>query len=219
MSSAPWPGDLGERRARLLGASAGLGWESAAAVLDASILDVTADLAVVVDEPEQARRAATAADRLDDFDVLMFLMGLPQFEPVPLHSLNPDERATLQHAPAGSVDVSAESVTRLACPPTQSVLAVVYDHNWRRGLRAASVFAPVATRMLVLPTLPPDAALDLAEAAEYGIGVGTSAGDSIDVHVPPARWRQQYFTPGGWLFREQVFELAAAQNADFTTRG
>lgn len=220
MKSLAWPCDLGERRDWLLcTAAAELGWESAVAVLDASILDVKADLAVVVDAPEQERRTAAGAGRLDDFGVVKFLMGLPRFEPVSLHSLNPGERAALEHVPASFVEVSGESVTRLAGPPTRSVLAVVYDRQWRRGLRSASVFAPVATRMLVLPSLPPDAALDLAEAAEYGIGVGTVSDDGIDVHVPPAQWRQQYFTAGGWLFREQVFELAAAQDAGFTARG
>lgn len=115
----------------------------------------------------------------------------------------------LRRAPRGSVEIRRDGVVRLACPPTQSVLAVVYDTDWLRGLRSASLFAPVATRMLIMPALPSDAGIVLAEAAEFGIGVATPCETGVTIHLEPEVWRQRYFTPGGWLFREQVFQMSA----------
>jgi hypothetical protein len=202
-------GDLDQRRSVLEEVADRLGWPAVLTVLNASILDATADLAIDFDADERSRRARTSAGRLDDFDMLMFLMGLPQHEPVSLATLGADEQIMLSRAPAGSVEIRDDSVVRLACPPTRSVLAVVYDDDWLRGLRAASVFAPVATRMLITPVLPPDAPILLAEASEYGIGVGTPSPTGVEIHLEPEVWRQRYFTPGGWLFREQVLHMAA----------
>jgi hypothetical protein len=203
--------DQVKRRSILTGIADYLGRSSVATIMDASILDVRADLAIEIDEHECARRIDANAGRFDDFDTVMFLMGLPHHEAVPIASLSAEERRMLDRAPGGSVDVRGDSVIRLACPPTRSVLAVVYDDDWLRGLRAASVFAPVATRMLIMPTLPADAGILLAEAAEYGIGVGTPSDTGVAIHLAPQVWRQRYFTPGGWLFREQVYQLAASQ--------
>jgi hypothetical protein len=185
-----------------------LGRSTPRIVLDAKILGERVDLAIELDEHEHARRQHAATGRLDDFDVLMFLMGLPHNEPVPVRALSVDERSMLNRVPAGAVEFRGDLVLRLARPPVRSVLALVYDAHWQRGLRTASVFAPVATRILIVPVLPPEAAVMLAEASEYGIGVGTPSEAGVTLHVQPECWRQRYFTPGGWLFCEQVFQLA-----------
>jgi len=184
-----------------------LGRTSPRIIVGAPLLGVHADLAIELDEHECARRQRAAAGRIDDHDVLMFLMGLPHNEQVPVGALNVDELSMLSRAPHGTVEIDGDFVIRTARPPVRSVLAVVHDDRWERGLRAASVFAPVATRMLIVSALPPNAALLLAEAAEYGIGVGTPNGAAVCVHVEAEIWRQRYFTPGGWLFREQVYQL------------
>ena len=206
--------DTAPIRAKTLTAMANaLGRESPRIVLAASLLGECADLAIEFDEHEYARRMLMKAGRLDDFDVLTFLMGLPHNEPVPTTALSPDEHLMLHRLPKGSVEFRADAVVRMARPPVRSVLALVYDDQWLRGLNAASVFAPVATRMLIVPALPPDAGLLFAEAAEYGIGVGTPSETGVCIHIQPEVWRQRYFTPGGWIFREQVFQLATLRDA------
>lgn len=201
--------DQGKRRTILAEIAGQLSRPSVDLVLEASILDACPDLAVQLDEHECVRRVRAHAERLDDFDTLLFLMGLPHYEPVPIAALSTEEQEMLHRAPRGSLEVHEDFVVRLAQPPTRSVLALVYDDNWLRGLRSASVFAPVATRMLIMPALPSDAAILLAEAAEYGIGVATPSEAGVTIHVNPEVWRQRYFTPGGWLFREQVFQMTA----------
>lgn len=186
-----------------------LGPSTSRITVGSSLLGVSADLVIELDADECSRRAIAHAGRLDDLDTLMFLMGLPHHEPVPIATLSADEHLMLGRAPSGSVEVRGKCVVRLACPPTRSVLALVYADDWLHGLRSTSVFAPVATRMLILPTLPPDAATLLATAAEYGIGVGTLCTTGGTIHLQPEIWRQRFFTPGGWLFREEVFQLAA----------
>lgn len=186
-----------------------VGPSSSRATVGSSLLGVSADLAIEFDVDECSRRARAHAGRLDDFDVLTFLMGLPRQEPVPIDSLGSVEHQMLHRAPAGSIEIRGDYVVRLAGSPTQSILALVYDEDWRQGLRSASVFAPVATRMLIMSALPSDAAMLFETAAEYGIGVGTSCTTEATVHLQPQVWRQRYFTAGGWLFREQVLQLAA----------
>jgi len=178
-------------------------------IVGSSLLGVSADLAIELDADECARRARVHAGRLDDFGVLTFLMGLPRHEPVPIDTLSPAEHQMLQRAPGGSVEIRGDCAVRLAGLPTQSVLALVYDVDWMRGLRSVSVFAPVATRMLIMSALPSEAAILLATAAEYGIGVATLCRTGATLHLQPEMWRQRYSTPGGWLFREQAFQLAA----------
>ena len=210
MNSGPTYFDQAQRRMILTGVADQLGRPSVDIVIAASIFDVCADLAIEFDEDEHTRRLHASADRLDDFDTLMFLMGLPHHEPVPITTLSAEEQEILGRAPRGSVEIRGDFVIRRACSPTRSVLALVYDEDWLRGLRSASVFAPVATRMLILPAMPSDAGILLAEAATYGIGVGTPSETGVSIQLEPEVWRQRYFTPGGWLFREQVFELTAS---------
>ncbi|WP_100514289.1 hypothetical protein [Mycobacteroides abscessus] len=197
----------------LLHITSTLGWDEPATALNAKVLDTTADLAVILDHHEHARRQTQRAGALTDFDLAMFLMSLPLREPVPLCALSTAERAQLSAAPCGALVITDESVTRLASPPTRAVLAVVYDDHARSGLRRASQFAPVAARVLVLPEPPSAESLVLAEAAEYGIGVcSTGSGGGIDMHVSPVPWRQHYFTAGGWLFKEQCYRLVTTRS-------
>lgn len=192
----------------LLHITSTMGWDEPATAVNAEVLDTTADLAVILDHDEHARRQAQRAGALTDFHLVMFLMTLPLREPVPLGALSAAERVQLSSAPRGALVITDEFVTRLACPPTRAVLAVVYDDDARGGLRRVSQFAPVATRVLVLPEPPSVESLVLAEAAEYGIGVCSAGLDGgIDMHVPPTPWRQRYFTAGGWLFKEQCYQL------------
>ncbi|MEV7549171.1 hypothetical protein AB0N89_06055 [Amycolatopsis sp. NPDC089917] len=191
-------------------------------VTDMRLLGTEVDVLVVIDEQEHVRRSAVHAECLDEFEVVRVLANLPRWEPVSLHSLSTREQRAVRRAPRGCLDLDAGTVTRLSGPPLSAVLAVVHDDDWDRGLNTASQFAPVATRVLLLDHEPTDLALAAAEAAEYGIGLAVTAGTTVRMVVPPERWRESYFTPGGWLFREQAYQAFASQTtragADVTTR-
>jgi hypothetical protein len=67
--------------------------------------------------------------------------------------------------------------------------------------------------VLVLDHKPADWQAAAVEAAEYGIGLAIGTGASIRMMVQPELWREQYFTPGGWLFREQAYGAYIKQSA------
>ncbi|MFD8495889.1 hypothetical protein [Amycolatopsis sp. NPDC059657] len=186
------------------------------------LLGAEVDVLVIIDEQEHVRRSAVQAECLDEFEVVSVLANLPRWEPVSLQSLSTREQRAVRRAPRGCLGLDVGTVTRLAGPPVSAVLVVVRDNDWDRGLNTASQFAPVATRVLLVDHEPADLALAAAEAAEYGIGLAVKAGTTVRILVPPERWRESYFTPGGWLFREQAYQAFAGQTAragaDVTTR-
>lgn len=188
------------------------------------LLDTDVDLLVVTDEAEHARRLATQAELIDDWNLLVILTSLPRWEPVPLESLTAEECQAARQAPRGAVELTGGRVTRMAGPPLTRVLAIVTDTDWDRGLDAASRFAPVATRVLVLDHEPADWRSAVAEAAEYGIGLAIGTAAPVRMVVQPKLWREQYFTPGGWLFREQAYgayvkRLALGERMAVTAQG
>ncbi|WP_125591917.1 hypothetical protein [Amycolatopsis balhimycina] len=193
-----------------------------APVTGVRLLDAEVDVLVVADEQERRRRVAARAGSLGDLEVVSVLANLPRWEPMPLRTLSARERRVVSRAPHGCLNIEAGAVTRLVGPPLSAVLAVVHDDDWDRGLNTASRFAPVATRVLVLDREPAELPLVVDEAAEYGIGLAVTAGTSVKMLVQPECWRENYFTPGGWLFREQAYQAFAAQmntaGADVTIR-
>jgi hypothetical protein len=222
-STAAFHGEAAHRSAMLAAVGRAVGHEGVP-VMGARLLDVEVDLLVVADEAEHTRRMAAEAEFLDDWDALRVLMSLPRWEPVPLRSLTPDERHAVRSAPHGAVEVTGESVTRLAGPPVTRVLAVVTDTDWDRGLNVASRFAPVATRVLVLSNPPAELSVVAAEAAEFGIGLAVSTAGAPRLAVLPERWRENYVSAGGWLFREQAYrayldQATRSESRPVTARG
>jgi hypothetical protein len=188
------------------------------------LLGTVVDLVVTPDEQEHQRRTAADSAYLDDLSLLSALANLPRWEPVPLRALSTNERRIVRNAPRGCVELTEETVTRLARPPLSAILVVVHDHDWDRGLNAASQFAPVATRMLVLDCAPEEISIATTDAAEYGIGLALGTDASIRMVVPPEPWKENYFTPGGWLFREQAYraltgEIAGSSPSPITPQG
>jgi hypothetical protein len=205
--------DRGAARREMLadiGRAAGHG---GAPVVSAHLLGAVVDLVVIADEQEHARRTATDSAYLDDLDTLNVLANLPRWEPVPLQVLSARERRMVRRAPRGCLEITGETVTRLAGPPLSAILAVVHDSDWDRGLNTASQFAPVATRVLIMDDAPDELAIAAGEAAEYGIGLAIGTQVPVRVVVPPELWRENYFTPGGWLFREQAYRVFSGQFA------
>ncbi|HZN20870.1 MAG TPA: hypothetical protein VFB84_22205 [Micromonosporaceae bacterium] len=116
-------------------------------------------------------RQAHAIGPVGGLDLIDTLMGLPLGLPVPVRTLSRADQRRLRRLPDGAVTWSGTAVTRRLAPPVAPLLAMVHATDWSKGLRAASRFAMYCRRLLVIPTLPHEEEVALAQASFYGIGV------------------------------------------------
>lgn len=159
-----------------------------------------------LDHVEHDRRTAAQAGWLDSFRPLEALMNLPVGETVPRSLLSREMRPEIRRLPQGSVAVDRASVTRLAVRPLRVDLIVVPAATFRRGLNAASQFAPFSRRAMLLPKVPCGLDEKLFEADFYGVGVMVPDGnDGVRMLLEPAPWRAIRHTTAGWCFAEEVY--------------
>ncbi len=197
-------------------------------LLGVELFDVFADLVVVINEDEHRRRTAANLVAIRDAEQVELLATLPQHEVVDVSALTSIERRVLREVPSGAIQRHGSGVVRLAKPPVDSVLAVVHHRNWDSGMDLASRFAPVGSRVLVLPALPDEPDRLLCEATYYGIGVIIARQETFSVVVAPERWRARYWSAGGWMVREKIYAewlkqhrrpVAEGQTGPVTGRG
>jgi len=162
-----------------------------------------------LDHVEHERRVAAAAGCLDDFRPLEALMNLPVGERVPRSSLSSEMRPEIRRLPKGCADVDSTSVTRLAVRPLRVDLIVARAPSFKRGLHAASQFAPFSRRAMLLEKPPRKLEEKLFEADFYGVGVLVADGDGVRMLVQPGEWRAMRHTTAAWRFAEQVYRLIA----------
>lgn len=204
-----------ERLGRYVGT---LGWTEFELAYSAHVpmTDTAADLAMVVDAEEHQRRMLAEAGAIgDDREAFITLCTLPQNEPIRLADLDHHDRGILKRLPRGFVDIQDGTVKRLARPAVHSVLAVVYDDQWERGLNRASSFAPFGTRVLALTTTEGnDLELAATEASLYGIGlVVVHTDEQDDQRVAPQLWVEtRPGGPVGWRFQDQAYTAWRQQN-------
>ena len=159
-----------------------------------------------LDRAEHDRRTAAQAGRLDDFRPLETLMNLPVGHPVPRSSLSPALRPEIRRLPKGAAAVDRLTVTRLAVRPLRVNLVVAHATSFRRGLDAASQFAPFSRRAMLLERVPRNMDEKLFEADFYGVGVLVSdKNDGVRMLLEPAQWRAIRHTTAGWRFAEEVY--------------
>lgn len=203
--------EIGERAQRLGRYASMLGWTDYEVAYSAHMpmTDTVADLAMLIDAEEHLRRIAANAKTIgDDREAFLTLCTLPHNEPVQLADLDRHDHGIVNRLPRGFVEVQGGAVTRLARPAVLSVLAIVYDAQWERGLNRASHFAPFGTRVLALTTTEGND-LDMAtmEAALYGIGlvvVHTNKPD--EQRVAPQPWAEtRPCSAVGWRFQDQAY--------------
>lgn len=137
-------------------------------------------------------------------DLLDTLLCLPLDRPVPIATVAQTAQRRLWRLPAGMVTWSSTSVTRRFAPPVTPLLAMVQGQDWAKGLRAASRFAMYCERLMVVPELPADEQVALAEASFYGIGVALRQSESLTVVLEPEKFTDWQPTAAWWWFTEEV---------------
>ncbi|MFI0779331.1 hypothetical protein [Streptomyces sp. NPDC021212] len=189
-------------------------WTASAALLEADTQARAASLQGVealffyrTDAAERLRRQDAAAARLDQMEVLETLLALPVGIPVPLASLDADQRRAVRALPSGAADRDRETVTRRAVRPVRVDLAVVSAAGWRQGLRDAGRFAPFCRRAMVFTRRPARLEELLAEADFYGIGVFLAAEHGVEMLLHPGEYRPLRHTAAAWCFTEELYQL------------
>ena len=156
------------------------------------------------DHHQQQLRRTHSIGPVPALDLLDTLLCLPLEQPVAVASVAPAAQRRLRRLPAGMVTWSSASVTRRFAPPVTPLLAMVQGQEWAKGLRAASKFAMYCERLMVVPELPVDEQVALAEASFYGIGVALRRGESLTVVLEPEKFTDWQPTAAWWRFTEEV---------------
>ncbi|GAA3348898.1 hypothetical protein GCM10020358_69100 [Amorphoplanes nipponensis] len=156
------------------------------------------------DHHQQQLRRTHPIGPVPALDLLDTLLGLPLEQPVPVAALAPAAQRRLRRLPEGMVTWSSTSVTRRFAPPVMPLLAMVQGPDWAKSLRAASRFAMYCERLMVVPELPADEQVALAEASFYGVGVALRQGESLTVVLEPEKFTDWQPTAAWWWFTEEV---------------
>ncbi|MFB4427077.1 hypothetical protein C5F59_039165 [Streptomyces sp. QL37] len=158
------------------------------------------------DATEHARRQRAGMKALTGMARLETLLILPVDMPVPLGSLHARDRAAVRRLPAGSASRDRHEVTRHAVRPLHVDLAVVTAEQPRRGLEAATRFAPFCSRAVLLRRPAPRMDDFLNEASFYGVGVLVDSPSGIEMVLEPRLYRPQRHTAAAWNFTEELYQ-------------
>lgn len=135
---------------------------------------------------------------------LVALARLPLGAAVPWAEIDLETRLTLDVAPAGVLESSGLTVTRVYRPPVEVVAVVSSQQPWLRGLREVSLFAAVAPRVLRV-SRPPDDVGELHRCAErLGIGVYVDGDSPAPLTGPPSQQRVRE-DARRWEFAEAAY--------------
>ena len=170
-----------------------------------------------VEPAETKRRLDRSIAPVVDLDLLDFLVKIGESSEY-MEPLSKDEwELASRGIDKGVLEVVDENgvrvLRRLVEPPVSVMHVTVWHDEWRKGLQAASRFAPYASRDLVLTTLPRNTTELELEAAFFGIGLCTGSWSEED---PAERicdfepFILKRFTGAAWLFSEKVFAKASA---------
>lgn len=164
--------------------------------------DVTATVTPSIDET--ARRARIGLGAVSDPTLLRVLATMPVNEPLNWSSFTRNEQRTLRSAPDGVIERTDHRVTRLLVPPVKVESIFLRARDAARGLTAASQFAPLCRRAIVVDESTVSESV-LLEAAYFGIGVYAVADDICHVLETPAPFAIRRWTWAQWQFHEQAF--------------
>lgn len=158
------------------------------------------------DATEHSRRRRAGMKALTGIGPLETLLTLPVDMPVPLESLSAKDRAAVRRLPAGSADRDRREITRHAVRPLHVDLAVVTAEQPRRGLEAATRFAPFCSRAVLLRRPAPRMDDFLNEASFYGVGVLVDSPCGIEMVLEPRAYRPRRHTAAAWNFTEELYQ-------------
>lgn len=169
-----------------------------------------------LDYGEHHRRQAAGLGAFPDFRTIETLMTLPGGHPVDYAGLSEKWRSEVRRVVTrypGAIEADPagwnhSDITRLAVPPVQNCLALVYGKRFALGhLNRASRFAPMGRRGVVYPPGVAEKAdpFAVAQYGFYGVGVGVHDGDSVRWLLKPGNYLRYRFTAAGWWFAEMVY--------------
>lgn len=185
-----------------------------------------------LDLGEHQRRQAAGLGAVPDFRTIETLMTLPGGCPVDYAGLSEMwrkevRRVVTRHPGAIEADRAGwnhSNITRLAVPPVQDCLALVYGKRFALGhLNRAARFAPYCRRGVIYPPGVAENAHPFAvvQYGFYGVGIGVHDGDGVRWLIEPGTYERYRFTAAGWSFAETVYEQwlqhAGAQMRDGET--
>ncbi len=167
------------------------------------------DVLVRSDDREIERRRSHRLGPVVDAALLEALAQLPLGEPIPAATIDPMHRLMLDGAPAGVVDTTDGSYTRMWRPAVEvvAVCALATTRRWLPALEGVSTAVGVADRYLVLDAHPGSEALP-ARALRVGVGVAVlTDGDRAEIVVQP--WaRARRLGPRRWRFLEAAYSAS-----------
>lgn len=169
-----------------------------------------------LDFGEHQRRQAAGLGAFPDFRTIETLMTLPGGHPVDYQELSEKwqkevRRVVTRHPGAIEADPAGwnhSEITRLAVPPLQNCLALVYGKRFALGhLNRASRFAPMGRRGVVYPPGVAEKAdpFAVAQYQFYGVGIGVHDGDNIRWLIEPGSYERYRFTAAAWWFAEMAY--------------
>ncbi len=169
-----------------------------------------------LDFGEHQRRQAASLGAFPDFRTIETLMTLPGGCPIDYQGLSEMwrkevRRAVVKHPGAIEVDRAGwnqSNITRLAVPPVQDCLALVYGKRFAMGhLNRAARFAPMGRRGVVYPPGVAEKAdpFDVVQYGFYGVGVGVHDGDGVRWLLEPRDYVRYRFTAAAWWFAEMAY--------------
>lgn len=170
-----------------------------------------------LDYGEHLRRQAAGLGAFPDFRTIETLMNLPGGHPIDYQGLSEKwrkevRRVVVKHPGAIEADRAGwnhSHITRLAVPPAQNCLALVYGKRFALGhLNRASRFAPMGRRGVVYPPGVAEKAdpFAVAQYGFYGVGIGVHDGDGVRWILEPGNYERYRHTPAAWWFAETVYE-------------
>jgi len=163
---------------------------------------------VVPDPAEVERRADTGLGPILDHQLLVALSLLPHDHIVSDVDIDPVVHAILDNAPEGAVVRADGGVLRLWRPAIrlEAVLRVAPGTRWRPALQRVSLFAPDASRaVLVRGHVASKTELETrAQRLETGVAILEESGET-HLLVPAVRNRRVRVTPRHWRLLETAY--------------
>lgn len=191
-------------------ATRALGW-TGALVPDVPLLGQMVTVVAKIEGAEHDRRARLQTGAIVDYAMLDHLANLPYQTPVPVR----DDRWSARATALGVVEAAGGNhrVTRVARRPCHVIGVLRCGDQWLRSIQQISLFAPLATRAVVLPCRARDGGAAEMEAASLGVGLVRYSEAGMTVEVPPDTAVSRLST-GHWLMGEAVYSAWLATAAD-----
>jgi hypothetical protein len=189
-------------------AARALGW-AGTVVLDVPLLGQVVTVVADIDAAEHDRRRRLQTGAMADYALLDRVANLPCETTVRV----PDGDWLGRAAALGAVETEPHDhrITRVARRPCQVIGVLRQTSRWLPCIQQMSLFAPLATRAVVLSDRVRDRGAAAMEASSLGVGLVRHGAAGMTVVVPPEPAVPRLST-GHWLMTETVYSAWLAQN-------